>query len=50
MKVVLASGNAGKLKELGALLGPYDMSLVAQGELGIEAAPETGGETEGTAA
>lgn len=41
MNVVLASGNAGKLKELGALLAPYDMTLVAQGELGIEPAPET---------
>ena len=41
MKVVLASGNAGKLKELGALLAPYDLNLVAQGELGIEPAPET---------
>ena len=42
MKVVLASGNAGKLTELGALLAPYDMTLIAQGELGIQPAPETG--------
>ena len=42
MKVVLASGNAGKLRELGALLAPYDMNLVAQAELGIEPGPETG--------
>jgi XTP/dITP diphosphohydrolase len=42
MKVVLASGNAGKLKELGALLASFDMTLLAQGELGIEPAPETG--------
>ena len=42
MKAVLASGNAGKLKELAALLAPYDMTLVAQAELGIEPGPETG--------
>ena len=42
MKVVLASGNAGKLKELGAMLAPFEMTLQAQGELGIEPAPETG--------
>jgi XTP/dITP diphosphohydrolase len=42
MKAVLASGNKGKLKELQALLAPYDLSLVAQGALGIEPAPETG--------
>ena len=42
MKAVLASGNKGKLKELQALLAPYDLSLVTQGALGIEPAPETG--------
>ena len=42
MRVVLASGNAGKLKELGAMLAPFEMTLQAQGELGIEPAPETG--------
>lgn len=42
MKVVLASHNAGKLKELSALLAPVDLALVAQAELGIDAAEETG--------
>lgn len=42
MKVILASGNAGKLKELGALRTPFAMDLVAQGALGIQPAPETG--------
>ncbi len=42
MKVVLASGNAGKLRELNALLAPFDMTLIAQAELGIEPGPETG--------
>ncbi len=42
MKVVLASGNAGKLRELSALLTAHDLTLVAQGELGIAGAEETG--------
>jgi XTP/dITP diphosphohydrolase len=42
VKVVLASGNAGKLTELSALLTPRDFELVAQGTLGIEAAEENG--------
>jgi XTP/dITP diphosphohydrolase len=41
LKVVLASANPGKLKELSALLKPHDMELVSQSELGIESAPET---------
>jgi len=42
MKIVLASGNAGKLKELGELLAPHALELIAQGTLGIEPAEETG--------
>ena len=42
MRVVLASSNAGKLVELDALLAPFAMTLIAQGELGIEPAAETG--------
>ena len=42
MRTVLASGNAGKLKELTALLAPLGLELVAQSALGIESAPETG--------
>ena len=42
MKVVLASGNRGKLQELAALLEPLAVELVTQSELGIEGAGETG--------
>ncbi len=42
MRVVLASANAGKLRELDALLGPLGWQLVPQQRLGIESAPETG--------
>lgn len=38
---MLASDNAGKRRELAALLSPLDFALVAQAELGIAAAPET---------
>jgi XTP/dITP diphosphohydrolase len=41
-RVVLASANPGKLRELEALLAPLALEVVAQGILGIEAAPETG--------
>jgi len=42
-RVVLASGNPGKLRELAAVLEPLSLTLVPQGELGIPAAAETGG-------
>lgn len=42
MKTVLASGNAGKLKELRAILAPLGLELVAQSALGIDSPPETG--------
>lgn len=42
MKAVLASGNAGKLKELGELLEARGLTLISQGALGIDAAEETG--------
>ena len=35
MKLVLASGNPGKLREIGALLAPLGITLVAQSQLGI---------------
>ena len=41
--VVLATSNAGKLREMAALLAPLGFRLRAQGELGIAAAEETGG-------
>jgi len=42
MKVVLASGNRGKLAELRELLAPLGLEAIGQGELGIDSAPETG--------
>jgi XTP/dITP diphosphohydrolase len=42
VRVVLASGNSGKLRELGALLAPLGFELVSQAVLGIETPPETG--------
>jgi XTP/dITP diphosphohydrolase len=41
-RVVLATGNAGKQRELTALLGPLGFDLVLQTALGIESAAETG--------
>ena len=41
-RVVLASGNAGKLRELEALLAPAGLELVPQQALGVTPAPETG--------
>jgi XTP/dITP diphosphohydrolase len=42
VRVVLASGNSGKLRELGSLLAPFGFDLVAQSTLGIETPAETG--------
>jgi XTP/dITP diphosphohydrolase len=42
VRVVLASSNSGKLRELAALLAPFDFQLVLQSSLGIETPPETG--------
>jgi XTP/dITP diphosphohydrolase len=41
VKLVLASGNAGKLDELRALLSDLDIDLHAQAEFGVEDAEET---------
>jgi XTP/dITP diphosphohydrolase len=41
-RLVLASGNAGKLAELRALLAGTGIEVVAQGELGIDDIEETG--------
>ena len=41
MNVVLASGNAGKLAELGSLLAPLGVELTSQQALGIPEAEET---------
>jgi XTP/dITP diphosphohydrolase len=42
MRVVLASSNSGKLRELTTLLAPLGFELVAQSTLGIHSPPETG--------
>ena len=42
MKLVLASGNRGKLVEMREILGDFGIELVAQGELGIDDIDETG--------
>jgi XTP/dITP diphosphohydrolase len=41
-KLVVASGNAGKLREFREILAPQGFELVAQGELGIPDPDETG--------
>jgi len=41
-RVVLATGNAGKLRELRELLAGRGLEVIAQGELGIEPPPEHG--------
>lgn len=42
MRVVLASSNKGKLRELGALLEPFGFELIGQNLLGVDTPPETG--------
>ena len=49
MKVVLASNNPGKLRELDAVLRPMGWELVAQGALGVPEAEETGATFEANA-
>ena len=41
-KVVLATGNAGKVRELASLLSDFGLDVVAQTELGVSSADETG--------
>lgn len=38
----MASGNAGKIRELGRLLGELDVEVVAQSEFGVQDVDETG--------
>ncbi len=42
MRVVLATGNRGKLREFSTLLAPSGFVIVPQAEFGIEPPPETG--------
>lgn len=41
-KVVLATGNPGKVRELAALLAAFGLDVVPQTDLGVESAEETG--------
>lgn len=41
-KVVLATGNPGKVRELADLLADFGLDIVAQTELGVDSAEETG--------
>jgi XTP/dITP diphosphohydrolase len=41
-KIVMASGNAGKLREIARIVGDLNMTLVPQSEFGISDAEETG--------
>jgi hypothetical protein len=41
-KVVLATGNAGKVRELASLLSDFGLDVVAQTDLGVDSAEETG--------
>jgi len=41
-RIVIATGNAGKLREIEVLLADLGVSVVAQSELGVEPGPETG--------
>ncbi len=41
-RLVIATHNAGKLKEMRALLGPYGLDCVSAGELGLPEPEETG--------
>ena len=45
-RVVLASGNRGKLREFAELLADTGFELVRQSEFGIEPPPETGNTTD----
>ena len=41
-KLVLASHNAGKLREIAALVRPHGLTTIGAGELGLPEPPETG--------
>jgi len=41
-KIVVASGNAGKVAEISALLTPLTLTLIPQSEFGLEEVEETG--------
>ena len=41
-KIVLATGNQGKVREFASLFADYGVDVVAQKELGVSDVPETG--------
>ena len=41
-RILVATGNAGKLREMGALLGGLGFEILGQGEAGLPAVEETG--------
>jgi hypothetical protein len=41
-RLVLATHNPGKIREIAALLGPFGMDVVAAGDLGLPEPEETG--------
>ncbi|NGP52388.1 RdgB/HAM1 family non-canonical purine NTP pyrophosphatase [Thioalkalivibrio sp. XN8] len=41
-RVVLATGNAGKVREIAAVLAPAGLQIVAQADFGLQSADETG--------
>ena len=41
-ELVIASHNAGKAREIAALLAPYDINTISTGELGLPEPEETG--------
>jgi XTP/dITP diphosphohydrolase len=42
VRIVLASSNAGKLRELAVLLAPFGFDVFPQGDFGVESPEETG--------
>jgi XTP/dITP diphosphohydrolase len=42
VRVILASSNGGKLRELASLLAPFGFDLIPQNRLGVATPPETG--------
>ena len=41
-RIVIASGNAGKIREIGEIFSTLDFEIIPQAELGISSAEETG--------
>ena len=48
-KIVMATGNPGKIREIAALLAPLGAEIVAQSEFGVSSADETGDSFEANA-